>query len=122
MSIWEALLLIEKKKLEVHEDFRRWYARTAEDLALEEAAVTSKVVHEMRSILPHHRDPADRFLADTAITYDLVLVTAHQKPMAVPGLRSWSIFEGWPYRWVDLRFFRKKEAMRFSASAVASGR
>ena len=87
ISIWEALLLIEKKKLEVHEDFRRWYARTAEDLAWEEAPVTSKVVHEMRSILPHHRDPADRFLAATAITYDLVLVTAHQKPMAVPGLR-----------------------------------
>jgi len=87
ISIWEALLLIEKRKLEGHEDFRRWYARTAEDLAWEEAPVTSKVVHEMRSILPHHRDPADRFLAATAITYDLVLVTAHQKPMAVPGLR-----------------------------------
>jgi PIN domain nuclease of toxin-antitoxin system len=87
ISIWEALLLIEKKKLEMHEDFRKWYARTAEDLALEEAAVTSKVVHEMRSILPHHRDPADRFLAATAITYDLVLVTADQKLMAVPGLK-----------------------------------
>jgi PIN domain nuclease of toxin-antitoxin system len=87
ISIWEALLLIEKKKLEMHEDFRKWYARTAEDLALEEAAVTSKVVHEIRSILPHHRDPADRFLAATAITYDLVLVTADQKLMAVPGLK-----------------------------------
>jgi PIN domain nuclease of toxin-antitoxin system len=87
ISIWEVLLLIEKKKLEMHEDFRKWYARTAEDLALEEAAVTWKVVHEMRSILPHHRDPADRFLTATAITYDLVLVTADQKLMAVPGLK-----------------------------------
>ena len=87
ISIWEALLLIEKKKLEMHEDFAKWYARTVEDLALEEAAVTWKVVHEMRSILPHHRDPADRFLAATAITYDLVLVTADQKLMAVPGLK-----------------------------------
>ena len=87
ISIWEALLLIEKKKLEMHEDFRDWYARTVEDLALEEAAVTWRVVHEMRSILPHHRDPADRFLADTAITYELVLITADQKLMAVPGLK-----------------------------------
>ena len=71
----------------MHEDFRKRYARAAEDLALEEAAVTSKVVHEMRSILPHHRDPADRFLAATAITYDLVLVTADQKLMAVRGLK-----------------------------------
>ena len=87
ISIWEVLLLIEKKKLEMHEDFRKWHARTVEDLALEEAAVTSKAVHEMRSILPHQRDPADRFLAATAITYDLVLVTADQKLMAVPGLK-----------------------------------
>jgi PIN domain nuclease of toxin-antitoxin system len=87
VSIWEALLLIEKKKLEMHEDFRKWYARTVEDLALEEAAVTWRVVHEMRSILPHHSDPADRFLAATAISYDLVLITADQKLMAVPGLK-----------------------------------
>jgi PIN domain nuclease of toxin-antitoxin system len=87
ISIWEALLLIEKKKLEMHEDFAKWYARTAEDLTLEEAAVTWKVVHEMRSILPNHRDPADRFLAATAISYDLILVTADQKLMAVPGLK-----------------------------------
>ena len=71
----------------MHEDFRKWYARTAEDLALEEAAVSWEFVHEMRSILPHHRDPADRFLAATAIAYDLVLVTADQKLMAVPGLK-----------------------------------
>jgi PIN domain nuclease of toxin-antitoxin system len=87
ISIWEALLLIEKRKLEMHEDFRKWYGRTAEDLALEEAAVTWQVVHEMRSILPNHRDPADRFLAATAIIYDLVLVTADQKLMGVPGLK-----------------------------------
>ena len=71
----------------MHEEFRKWYARTAEDLTLEEAAVTLKVVHQMRSILPHHRDRADRFLAATAITYDLVLITADQKLMAVPGLK-----------------------------------
>ena len=61
ISIWEVLLLIEKKKLEMHEDFRKWHARTVEDLALEEAAVTSKAVHEMRSILPHDRDPLTGF-------------------------------------------------------------
>ena len=54
---------------------------------MEEAVVTWKVVHEMDSVLPNHRDPADRFLAATAISYDLVLVTADQKLMAVPGLK-----------------------------------
>lgn len=87
ISIWEALLLIEKKKLEMREDFAKWYVRTSEDLALEEAAVSWKVVHEIRSILPNHTDPADHLLAATAIAYDLVLVTADQKLMAVPGLK-----------------------------------
>ena len=88
ISIWEALLLIGKKKLEMHEDFAKWYARTVEDLALEEAAVTWKVVHEMRSILPHHRDPADRFLAATAQVYDLVLVTADQRLLGLGMIRT----------------------------------
>jgi len=65
----------------------RSFRGTADDLRLEEAVVTSKVVRDMRSILPNHRDPADRFLAATAISYDLVLVTADQKLMAVPGLK-----------------------------------
>jgi len=41
----------------------------------------------LRSILPNHWDPAGRFLAATAISYDLGLVTADQKLMAVPGLK-----------------------------------
>jgi PIN domain nuclease of toxin-antitoxin system len=85
ISIWEALLLIEKRKLEGHEDFRRWYARTAEDLALEEAAVTSEVVHEMRSIPPHHRDPADRFLAATAIPTICSLSQRTKNPWPYPA-------------------------------------
>jgi PIN domain nuclease of toxin-antitoxin system len=46
-----------------------------------------KVVREMRHILPNHRDPSDRFLAATAIAHDMVLVTADQKLMGVPGLK-----------------------------------
>jgi PIN domain nuclease of toxin-antitoxin system len=29
ISIWEALLLVEKQKLEMHEDFAKWFRRTA---------------------------------------------------------------------------------------------
>jgi PIN domain nuclease of toxin-antitoxin system len=41
----------------------------------------------MRYILPNHKDPADRFLAATAVAYDLTLVTADQKLIGVPGLK-----------------------------------
>jgi PIN domain nuclease of toxin-antitoxin system len=87
ISIWEVLILLEKKRVELVESFDRWFAQTTADLELVEAPLTWKVVHEMRYILPNHRDPADRFIAGTAIAYDLTLVTADETLMAVPGLK-----------------------------------
>ena len=87
ISIWEVMILLEKKRLELHESFDRWFVRTVGDLELAEAPLTWKVVHEMRYILPNHKDPADRFLAATAVAYDFILVTADQKLMGVPGLK-----------------------------------
>jgi len=52
-----------------------------------EAALNWEIAHDMRYILPHHKDPADRFLAATAIAYDLTLVTADQKLIGIPGLK-----------------------------------
>ena len=87
ISIWEVMILLEKKRISFHEDFAVWFARTSQDLELEEANLTWQVVHEMRYILPNHKDPADRFLAATAIAYDLILVTSDQKLIGVPGLK-----------------------------------
>jgi PIN domain nuclease of toxin-antitoxin system len=87
VSIWEITVLLEKKRITLDEDFREWFARTTDDLELAEAHLSWQVVHEMRYILPNHKDPADRFLAATAIAFDLILVTADQKLIGVPGLK-----------------------------------
>jgi PIN domain nuclease of toxin-antitoxin system len=87
ISLWEVQVLVEKKKIAVHEDLAVWFARSIQDLELEEAALTWKAVNEIRSILPHHKDPADRFLAATAIAHDLILVTADRELAKVPGLK-----------------------------------
>jgi len=87
ISIWEVMILLEKKRISFQEDFALWFARTAQDLELEEANLTWQVVYEMRYILPNHKDPADRFLAATAFAFDLTLVTADQKMIGVPGLK-----------------------------------
>lgn len=87
ISIWEVMILLEKKRISFQEDFAVWYARTVQDMRLQEANLTWHVAHEMRYILPNHKDPADRFLAATAIAFDLTLVTADQKMIAVPGLK-----------------------------------
>jgi PIN domain nuclease of toxin-antitoxin system len=86
VSVWEVMVLQEKKKLEMHEDFMHWFARSVNDLQIGEAILNWKVVHEMRYILPNHKNPADRFLAATAIARELVLGTADQKLTGVPRL------------------------------------
>ena len=80
-------VLLEKKRITLDDDFGEWFARTTSDLELTEAHLTWQVVHELRYILPNHKDPADRFLAATAIAFDLILVTADQKLIGVPGLK-----------------------------------
>jgi PIN domain nuclease of toxin-antitoxin system len=87
ISIWEVTVLLEKKRITMHEDFAVWFTRTSEDVELIEAALNWVIAHDMRYILPNHKDPADRFLAATAVAYDLTLVTADQKLIGVPGLK-----------------------------------
>jgi len=87
ISLWELSVLVEKKRLALKEDFGVWVQRSASDLKLQEISLSWKVIHEMRFILPNHKDPADRFLAATAIAFDLILVTADQKLIGVPGLK-----------------------------------
>ncbi len=86
ISVWEVTVLLEKKRIEMQEDLAVWFARTSEDLQLNEANLNWKIAHETRFILPNHRDPADRFLVATALVYNLVLVTSDQKLLGVPGL------------------------------------
>ncbi len=87
ISIWEVTVLLEKGRIAMHEDFAVWFARTSEDVELIEAALNWEIAHDMRYILPNHKDPADRFLAATAVAYDLTLVTADQKLIGIPGLK-----------------------------------
>jgi len=87
ISLWELTVLVEKRRFVLKEDFAIWVQRSISDLNLKETSLGWNVAHEMRYILPNHKDPADRFLAATAVAYDLTLVTADQKLIGVPGLK-----------------------------------
>lgn len=87
VSIWEAILLLERKKIEIDQDFGEWVDASRKDLDLQEAALDWKVAHELRFTLLGYKDPADRFLVATAKVYDLVLVTADQRMLSIPGLK-----------------------------------
>ena len=86
LSIWELVLLVEKKRLDLDADMGEWVQQSMQDLGLQEAPFTSAVAHELRFTLLGYRDPGDRFLVATAKVYDLTLVTADQRPLSISGL------------------------------------
>jgi len=83
VSVWEALVLCEKKKLELRPDPWTWI-RSA---VLLEAPLTYEVALEAGRVSMSHRDPADRFLVATARVYGLTFVTADERLLQVPGLK-----------------------------------
>jgi PIN domain nuclease of toxin-antitoxin system len=87
ISLWELSVLLEKKRFALKEDYAVWVQRSVSDLRLQEIPLNWKVATEMRFILPNHKDPTDGFLAATAIAFDLILITADQKLIGVPGLK-----------------------------------
>jgi len=86
VSVWEAIMLLERKRVQVNKDFGEWFLESKEELSLNEVPVSWEVAHELRFTMLGHRDPADRFLVATAKAYDLTLVTADERLMNIPGL------------------------------------
>jgi PIN domain nuclease of toxin-antitoxin system len=86
ISIWEVVVLIEKKRITMHEEISVWLETSKEHLALREAPLTWEIAEEVRFTMPDRGDPADRFLAATAKVYGLTLVTSDQRLMNIPGI------------------------------------
>ena len=86
VSVWELIVLLEKKRLELDRDLHEWVERSKRELMLREAPLSWEVADELRFTILKQRDPADRFLVATAKVYDLTLVTADEHLVNVPGL------------------------------------
>ena len=87
VSVWEAIVLLEKKRIQFKRDFGEWFLESKEELSMNEVPVSWKVAHELRFTILGHSDPADRFLVATAKVYDLTLVTADERLMHIPGVK-----------------------------------
>jgi PIN domain nuclease of toxin-antitoxin system len=79
IATWEALVLIEKGRVEVDGDPIRWIGDAVRAIPFREAPLTHEVAVESRRLELPHQDPADRFLAASAKVYDLTLVTADER-------------------------------------------
>jgi len=79
ISLWEVLVLAEKGRLLLQPDALTWVPSMLRSTPLREAPLNHEVAIQSRSLDLPHQDPADRFLAATAIVYDLTLVTADER-------------------------------------------
>jgi PIN domain nuclease of toxin-antitoxin system len=78
ISIWEALLLGEKKRVILEPSPEQWIRDSLQQLELMEAPFSNEIAILSRQIDLPHQDPADRFIAATAVHYGLILATVDQ--------------------------------------------
>lgn len=82
ISVWETLLLVERGRLDVPEPPAVWVESCLRVTPAREAPLTHDVAIESRRVALEHADPADRFLAATALVHSLTLVTADARLLA----------------------------------------
>jgi PIN domain nuclease of toxin-antitoxin system len=71
--------LIEKGRIEIDSDPIDWIREIFSTIPLKEAPLNHENVIQSRRIQLPHKDPADRFIAATAVIYGLTLVTADER-------------------------------------------
>ncbi|MBN1422672.1 MAG: type II toxin-antitoxin system VapC family toxin [Planctomycetes bacterium] len=88
ITVWEVLLLGERGRLTfAASDPHGWVRRALRETPCAEAPLTHDVAMKSREIPLPHRDPADRFIAATALVYGFELVTCDRRLDGIPGLR-----------------------------------
>ena len=79
ISTWELFVLVARGRLVLDLDPARWVRRVLRQAPFREAPITHEIAVRSSTVDLPHRDPADRFLAATAVVYGLTLVTADDR-------------------------------------------
>ena len=87
ISVWEALVLSEKGRIDLKGDADAWVGRALDRMPVREAPISIEIARESRRIKLPHEDPADRFLAATARVLELTLVTADRRLLRTKNLK-----------------------------------
>ena len=77
ISLWEVMLLAEKGKIALSDDPAAWIKKSLDALQILEAPLTGEIAILSRQIDLPHQDPADRFIAATALHYGFQLATVN---------------------------------------------
>jgi PIN domain nuclease of toxin-antitoxin system len=75
ISLWETCLLAEKGRLILEPSPEQWISNSLQKLDTKEATLSNDIAILSRQLDLYHQDPADRFIAATAVYYKLILAT-----------------------------------------------
>lgn len=88
VSVWELSTLCAKRRFRIESgmELGAWVRESMRRSELREAPLTLEAALASDSLSWVHQDPGDRLLAATAQVMGLVLVTADERLLGVPGL------------------------------------
>ncbi len=86
ISVWEMLLLAEKGNISVGPDRVKSVREIIRMIPLKEAPINQEVAIQSRIVKLPHQDPADRFLAATALVYELTLVSVDTRIISAEAI------------------------------------
>ena len=76
ISIWEFLVLLEKKRITIANPLDEWLSRATDESNIIDIPIDKEIAVQSRKIVMPHQDPADRFIAATALVNELKLITS----------------------------------------------
>jgi PIN domain nuclease of toxin-antitoxin system len=79
ISVWEFLMLVEKERITITEPLDDWLNTAINKANISEIPIDKEIAIQSRKIILPHQDPADRFIAATALINELKLVTSDSK-------------------------------------------
>ncbi len=88
ITSWEVMVLADTGRIDLQSPPEDWLAQVLLQVPFTEAPLTLDVAILSRRVSLPHRDPADRFLAATAMVHELVLVTADAHLLGLSGLNT----------------------------------
>jgi PIN domain nuclease of toxin-antitoxin system len=86
VSIWEFLILVEKGRIVLDSDPKSWIEKVFREIPFKEAPLNFQVAKESRYMELPHNDPADCFIAASALVYCLTLVTSDKLMIKSPRI------------------------------------
>ena len=88
ISIWESAILAEKGRISLQPDTSTWVSLALKNLEIRDAVLNNEIALLSRQIDLPHQDPADRFIAATAVFYQLTLATVDSNLTSSSWLRT----------------------------------